>query len=313
MNIVMEQLHRVIPDFEYLLMLGFVFFTVALLIGALGFALSRRNIFAERLSKLLNLTRHLPKTQQGLLEEEESGWMAGIAKVLHRAAEPDNETAKRTLKDKLVQAGLRSKQAYRNFLAAKIILALLLAFGSLSQFPVLKLSINTMLVPLMLAAVGYYLPELFLAYRIKKRKRNIVIALPEALDLMVICVQAGLGLDMTFNRVGVEIRPLSRDLSDEFHLTNLEISAGMDRNISYKNLIARTGVSEIRNLLNILVQAGRFGTSVASALVTHTEEAAVLLLLPLVGFIFPGLFVVLLGPAGIKIATILFPMMTGGG
>jgi tight adherence protein C len=152
--------------------------------------------------------------------------------------------------------------------------------------------------------------------------------LPDALDLMVICVQAGLGLDLTFKRVGEEVRPLSKDLSDEFHLTNLEISAGNSRDESLKNMALRTGVPEIRNLLNILSQAGRFGTSVASALVVHTEDmrkkrsmiaeekaakAAVLMLLPLLVFIFPALMIVLLGPAGIKIATLLLPVMGGGG
>ena len=136
---------------------------------------------------------------------------------------------------------------------------------------------------------------------------------------MVICVQSGLGLDMTFKRVGDEIRPLSKDLSDEFHLTNLEISAGNPRDESLKNMAVRTGVAEISNLLNILIQAGRFGTSVASALAVHTEDmrtrrglmaeekaakAAVLMLLPLLGFIFPALFIILIGPAGIKIAAL---------
>jgi tight adherence protein C len=328
MNIIVDYLYRILPNVEYLLLLGSIFFTVALLIGALGFALGRRNVFAERLPRLLSLSKHLPRTQQGLLEGEDNGWMGKIAKVLHKAAEPDNEPAKKTLKQKLVQAGLRSKQIYRNFLATKIILTLLLGVGYLAQFTVLKLTINTMLIAVLLAAAGYYMPDLFLAYLTKKRKRNIIKALPEALDLMVICVQAGLGLDMTFNRVGEEIRPLSKDLSDEFRLTNLEISAGMAREAGYKNMITRTGINELRNLLNILIQAGRFGTSVASALAVHTEDmrtkrtliaeekaakSAVLMLLPLVGFIFPGLFVVVLGPAGIKIVTILFPLLNKGG
>jgi len=328
MNIILDYFYRVLPNLEYLFFLIFVFFAVALCVGTIGFILNRRDAGFERLSKLLSFNRRLSKARPKLLEEEENNWVTKVTKPLHTIAAPGDEISKNTLKEKLVQAGLRSKYAYRNFLAAKVVLALLMLIGYLLRIPLAGFSSNTMITACVLAAVGLYLPNLFIRFLTQNRKQGLVRALPDALDLMVICVQAGLGLDLTFKRVGEEVRPLSKDLSDEFHLTNLEISAGNSRDESLKNMALRTGVPEIRNLLNILSQAGRFGTSVASALVVHTEDmrkkrsmiaeekaakAAVLMLLPLLVFIFPALMIVLLGPAGIKIATLLLPVMGGGG
>jgi tight adherence protein C len=319
MHIILDYFFRVLPNIEYLLFLAFVFFAVVSCVVAIGFVLNRRGTGVERLPKLLSFSRYLSKARPKLLEEERDNWVTKVAKPLHTIAEPDDEKTKNSLKKNLVQAGLRSKQAYRNYLAAKIVLALLLAVLYLLKTPFIGFTVNNMLSVCLLAAAGLYFPNLFVRYLAQKRKRGLVRALPDALDLMVICVQAGLGLDMTFKRVGDEIRPLSKDLSDEFHLTNLEISAGNPRDESLKNMALRTGVAEINNLLNILIQAGRFGTSVASALAVHTEDmrtrrsliaeekaakSAVLMLLPLLGFIFPALFIILIGPAGIKIAAL---------
>jgi tight adherence protein C len=152
-------------------------------------------------------------------------------------------------------------------------------------------------------------------------------SLADALDLMVVCVEAGLGLDMTFKRVGDELRSLNQDLSDEFYLTNLEVRAGKSRAESFKNMAERTGMPDIHNLMNILSQTSRLGTSVANALRIHAdamrikrrqiaEEAAaksgVKLIFPLIIFIFPAILIVLAGPAAIRIITQLFPELGGG-
>ena len=144
---------------------------------------------------------------------------------------------------------------------------------------------------------------------------------------MVVCVEAGLGLDMTFKRVGEEIRSISKELSDEFLLTNLEVRAGQSRQDSFKNMALRTGVPEINQLMSMLNQTNRFGTSLATALRVHSDamrvkrrqtaeeiaaKAAIKLLFPLVFFIFPALFVVLLGPGVIQIFRVLLPAMQGG-
>jgi tight adherence protein C len=319
MHIILDYFYRVLPNIEYVFFLTFVFFAVVSCVVTIGFVLNRRETGVARLPKLLSLGRYLSKARPKLLEEEGNNWVTKVAKPLHTVAEPDDEKTKNNLKKNLVQAGLSSRQAYRNFLAAKVVLALLLMAGYLLWTPFVGFSVNSMFIACVLAAVGLYFPNLFIRFLALNRKQGLVRALPDALDLMVICVQAGLGLDLTFKRVGEEIRPLSKDLSDEFHLTNLEISAGNPRDESLKNMALRTGVAEISNLMNILNQAGRFGTSVASALVVHNEDmrtkrsliaeekaakSAVLLMLPLLCFIFPALFIVLLGPAGIQIATL---------
>jgi tight adherence protein C len=177
------------------------------------------------------------------------------------------------------------------------------------------------------AVIGYFLPNLVLYLLTQRRKQELSRSLPDALDLMVVCVEAGFGLDMTFKRVGEEIRGISKELSDEFMLTNLEVRSGLARQESFKNMALRTGVQEIGQLMSMLNQTSRFGTSLANALRVHSDamrvkrrqsaeeiaaKAAVKLLFPLVAFIFPTLFVVLLGPAMIRIMRVLLPSLQGG-
>jgi len=148
--------------------------------------------------------------------------------------------------------------------------------------------------------------------------------LPDALDLMVVCVEAGLGLDMTFKRVGDEIQSLSQDLSDEFYLTVREIRAGRNREECFRNMAVRTGVAEVGNLMTVLNQTNRFGTSLAKALRVHADslrvkrrqiaeeraaKASVKLVFPLVVFVFPAMFIVLAGPAVIRIFKVLLPAL----
>jgi tight adherence protein C len=186
---------------------------------------------------------------------------------------------------------------------------------------------DMLLICIALAILGFFLPNVYIWFVAKGRQKAMVKALPDALDLMVVCVESGLGLDMTFKRVGDEIRPIDSNLSDEFHLTNLEIRAGRPRDESFKDLSVRTGLAEVHNLMTILVQTSRFGTSVAKALRVHAdamrikrrqlaeEQAAkstVKLIFPLIFFIFPAIFVVLVGPGAIQIASVLFPVLGGG-
>jgi tight adherence protein C len=179
---------------------------------------------------------------------------------------------------------------------------------------------------LFLAILGYFTPNLWVWLMTLARQERIFKGLPDALDLMVVCVEAGLGLDMTFKRVGEEVRPLCKDLSDEFILTNLEVRAGTQRDEAFKNMSLRTGVAEVNNLMTVLSQTSRFGTSLATALRIHADamrvkrrqiaeetaaKATVKLIFPLVLFIFPAIFVVLIGPGAIKIVKVLFPALGG--
>jgi tight adherence protein C len=173
---------------------------------------------------------------------------------------------------------------------------------------------------LWLAAVGWIAPGFFVGSRARARQRELQRALPDALDLLVVCVEAGLGLNQAMTRVSQEIRHVSALIGDELGLVNLEIRAGVPRQDALRNLGARTGVAELRSLGAMLIQTDRFGTSIAQAMRIHAEtlrskrrqraeEAAakttVKLVFPLVLFIFPAMFVVLLGPALIQIVRVL--------
>ncbi len=178
---------------------------------------------------------------------------------------------------------------------------------------------------LICAGIGYYLPNLWIRYRIKKRKEQIFDTFPDALDLIRICVSSGLGLDAAIARVGSELSISSKALSEEFHQLNLELRAGASRENALKNLASRTGVDDIRSLASMLIQSIRFGTSVSESLRIHAEglrskrklkaqEAAAKipakLSIPMILCIFPALFVVILGPSVLRILQLIQPSMT---
>ncbi len=164
-------------------------------------------------------------------------------------------------------------------------------------------------------AIGFLLPDFVLGNRIHNRQLNIRLGLPDALDLMAICIEAGMGLDQTIQRVAEELSISRPEISEEFAAVNLEQRAGRPRAEAWKNLAERTDVDAVRALVATLVQADQYGTSVAKALRVHSEtlrtrrrqrveeqaaKTPVKLVFPLVFFIFPSLFVVALGPAMIK-------------
>jgi tight adherence protein C len=164
--------------------------------------------------------------------------------------------------------------------------------------------------------VGFYIPDLWLKLKTSRRKEEIQDALPDALDLLVVCVEAGMGLDAAINRVGEEIRINSPAISDEFRLFNLEVRAGKAKRDALKNLSLRTDLEDVNSLVTLLTQTEKFGTSVANSLRVYSdsfrvkraqkaEEIAaklpVKMLFPLVFFIFPCMFIVILGPGVIRV------------
>jgi tight adherence protein C len=173
------------------------------------------------------------------------------------------------------------------------------------------------------AAIGYYVPNIVLYQLVKRQQKRLFHAVPDALDLMRLCVQAGLGLDAAIERVGREIRLSYPQLSDEFTLTGLELRAGSSRAEALRHLSQRMGLPDIEGLVLLLIQADRFGTSISESLEVHSdtlrtrrrliaEEAAaklpVKLLIPLIFCVFPALMTVLLGPVVISITQHLFPL-----
>jgi tight adherence protein C len=175
----------------------------------------------------------------------------------------------------------------------------------------------------MVAAFGFFLPRFALKRKIQARQHRIKLGLPDALDLTVICVEAGLALDQAMMRVGQDLRHAHPELSDEFHLVNLEMRAGKPRAEALRNLVERTGVDDIRSLVGTLIQTDRFGTSVAQALRVHSdslrterrqraeEQAAkttIKMVIPLVLFVLPSIIFVTLGPAVIQLIRTLMPV-----
>ena len=184
--------------------------------------------------------------------------------------------------------------------------------------------LNPLFILVAAALVGFILPEFWLTARVRRRQRRIVIALPDALDLLVVCVEAGLGLDQAISRVAEELRLAHPDLSDELQLVNLEVRVGKSRLEALRELGVRTGVEDLKSLAAMLIQTDRFGTDLARSLRVHSEnlrtkrrqraeemaaKTTVKMVPPLVFFIFPALFVVILGPAVISLVRQLLPAL----
>ena len=220
---------------------------------------------------------------------------------------------------KFLRAGIQYENATASFWGAKILLMVCLPLIFLIlRFQVFQIMTYqmTILSGVLCALFGFYLPDIWLRQKTDKRKEKVLNALPDALDLLVVCVEAGMGLDSSLYRVAQETKLNHPELSDEFQLINLELRAGKQRKDALKNLALRTNLEEINSLVTLLIQTDQFGTSLADALRVYAdsfrtqryqraeEKAAklpVTLIFPLVLFIFPALFVVLLGPAAISI------------
>lgn len=251
-------------------------------------------------------------------ENTDSEWEQTIVKLagpLTKLALPSEGWENSLLRTRFMHAGYHARSIPLAFFSAKAMLALILSGIALFYIGInsLELSTNTLLmVVLVLASLGYYLPNMVLSHMVKMRQLELFESFPDAIDLMTVCVEAGLGLDAAMVRAGEEMRLRSKSLADEMHMVSLELRAGRTREQALRNLAMRTGVEEIEALVSMLVQADRFGTSIATSLRVHSdtlrttrrlraEEAAakiaLKLLFPLIFFIFPSLLVVLMGPA----------------
>jgi tight adherence protein C len=228
----------------------------------------------------------------------------------------DSSQAKE-LKKQMVQAGIYTDRALSIFLGLKI--GLPLALPILIMPLLWGRGMNKILlvgIAYVLFVGGYFLPSLILKHLISARQTKIRDALPDALDLLVVCVEAGQGLNAALKRVSDDFMVSCPALAQELNLVNLEINAGLEREQALRNLADRTGVEEVASLCSILIQSDRFGTSVATALKVQSEtvrtnrrqkleelaaKTPVKLIFPLLLFIFPAIMVVILGPAVIKI------------
>jgi tight adherence protein C len=261
-----------------------------------------------------------------------TNWVRNVVKLagpISKIAIPKEGWEDSNIRIRFMQAGLRNILSLQLFFIAKILLTFLIPGVFIIFIAVFASELSPKLYLLLvmgLGALGYFMPNLYLQRRIAYRKREIFESFPDAMDLIVVCVESGLGLDAALAKVGDEIHTRSPILGEEFHLINLELRAGSSRERALKNLATRTGVEDIETLVSMLVQSDRFGTSVADSLriladilrtkrKLRAEEAAAKiatkLLIPLIFCIMPALLVVLLGPAAISITHTLFSTAAG--
>jgi tight adherence protein C len=294
-----------------LTLLAFVFGTLLVVAVGLRMAGSRTSVIDQRLREVVGPSETTAGAQPSF-----AALVGALKRVGTRVPRSPGEMGK--LRLRLVRAGFRGDEALAVFFGMRLAIALG-AFALFAMPVVMRPN-----VPLAIGAcgLGYVLPGIVLARLMKRRQHRIRLALPDALDLLVVSVEAGLGLDQAMQRVGDELEFAHPDLSNELRLVNLELRAGKGRVDALHNLAERTGVDDVASLVAMLIQTDRFGTSIAKSLRVHSEtlrtkrrqraeEAAaktgVKMVFPLVFCIFPAIFVVTIGPAAIKFVTVLFP------
>jgi tight adherence protein C len=297
-------------------LLGFMF--ASLLVAAIGLRVMSRGaaLVERRLGELAGA---------GALVENDEARRETAVKFLKRLGSkiPRSPAEMGKLRLRLVRAGFRGDEALPLFYAIRATVAIA-AFLLLATPVVMR---PNSLLAFGALGLGYLLPSMALAKLAKRRQHRMRLGLADTLDLLVISVEAGLGLDQALLRVGEELSFAHPDLSDELRLVNLELRAGKARIEALHNLAERTGVDDVASLVAMLVQTDKFGTSVAQSLRVHcetlrtkrrqrAEEAAaktgVKMVFPLVFCIFPAIWVVTIGPAAIKFVTVLFPMINHG-
>jgi tight adherence protein C len=259
---------------------------------------------------------------------------AAMTKMLSKASpmakplQPKNDAEAGKLKTRLSEAGFRTEAAVGIFLGMKFI-GLIVGLTISGAFTLLTQSFtqSALIYSVFCSAAMFYLPDFVVWMFARHRKNAIFFGLPDVLDLLVVCVEAGLGLDQAMRKVSEEMKRSARIVAEEFATCNFHLQMGRARNEVLQDLGARTGVDDLRSLAAILIQADKFGSSIAQALRVQSDSmrtrrrqmaeekaanTAVKLIFPLVIFIFPAIFVVLVGPAAITIVNEMFPMMNGG-
>ena len=291
------------------------------------------NLFAIRDEVAEKRLDKFSRLSGGEQEEETSGTerlqdlIKMAAPALAKPLEPQTEVEQSNLKIKLMNAGWRSEKAASVYLGIKfgtLLLGLLIALTVI--VPTYGMTRDGLVYGLLVAGISFYLPGIFVWWRTKGRKDQIFCGLPDALDLMVVCVEAGLGLDAAMRKVSEEMARSFPIISEEFSICNFQLQMGRPRREVLHDLGMRTGVDDMKSLSAILIQADRFGSSIGHALRVQSDsmrtrrkqlaeeraaKTAVQLIFPLVLFIFPAIFIVLVGPAALQIIDNYMSMKTG--
>lgn len=296
----------------YLIATLFASFVTVATLAMAQLAPARPSSVAKRLEELADMGEGPFDVRRRRARQSQRQRIEALLETLGQKSEGTALNA--VTQSQLVHAGFRGPAAARIYRGARIGLpiAIFAVFVLLAPFagpPVLMLGA-------MAAMIGWLVPSFYVGFRARRRQKELRKALPDALDAMVVCVEAGLGLNQALVRVADEVRHISVLMSDEMILTNLEIRAGTPREEALRGLAERTGLDDLRSLVTMLIQTDRFGTSIAQALRVQSdtlrekrkqraEEAAaktsIKMLFPLVFLIFPAMFVVTLGPPVIKL------------
>lgn len=292
------------------------FAAMALFLGALTYAfVPAESRIGGRLSSLLSGAR--PKRETHFKEQQKERMQRALASVGNYVSTKPLSSRSQLM---MIRAGIRTPEGMRAVGGIKIVLPLVFAAAALLSG---LYRWNPFVIVAAAALAGYLLPEIWLTGRVRSRQHRLRLALPDALDLLVICVEAGLGLDQALLRVSEELHKVHPALSDELQLVSTEMRLGKTRTDALRELARRTGVDDIKALVAMLVQTERFGTSIAQSLRVHSDDLrmkrrqraeemaakiSVKMVPVLVFFIFPALMIVVIGPAVIAIARQLLKM-----
>jgi tight adherence protein C len=286
-------------------------------IFALLSMISNRNSRAQERLERISRPASLAEIEDPKLKKERFQGVMETAKALSGPLMPQTELEQSQLKIRLANAGFRSDSAVAVYLGLRFaVLVGFLLLGLAIFLPKHGFTLAALKPIAFFGFLGFYLPSIVLWFIRKKRQEEIFLALPDALDLLVVCVESGLGLDAAMRKVCDEMKDHAKVIAEEFSLANFQLQMGRPRREVLHDLGVRTGVDDVRSLAAILIQADRFGSSIAQALRVQSDsmrtrrkqlaeekaaKTAVQLIFPLVLFIFPGIFVVLVGPAAISI------------
>jgi len=306
-------------DFMVWVMLAAAFITVASIVyGILAYYQNRQKL-RDRIRG--GQTQAVPifrkEDRENPMKKRFLEWVGRCGKWAMK--DPDDATQMRM---SLIQAGFRHPRASGVYFGLRALGAFFLPLPYLMYYIVHGQATSTnLMIAFVFSGVGFYLPQYFLKVITRRRQDRIDKALPDVLDLLIVCMEAGLAMQAAFNRVADEIKTVSKDLHKELLITNAELRTGVPREMALKNLGERTGVQAVKSLVGLMVQSDKMGVSVAHSLRTHAaftrvqrgqkaEEIAaklpVKILMPMIGFIFPAIFIVVLGPAIIQISKASF-------
>jgi tight adherence protein C len=274
------------------------------------------NALKKRLTKIVLQGR---ATDASLSKTANTHKVAAVINILSKLSLPEEGWQSSSVHIKFLQAGIRNKNAPQYYFAVKTLLSLVLPvlLALFQHFTQPHIAfVRAMTLVLLTAAAGYYLPEMSLRFITKKRIERMRTSLPDMIDLMVICTESGMGIDAAIDRISREMARNNPDLAQEFYLSALEMRAGANRNEALHNLSLRSRLEDLEDLVSVLIQADKFGTSLAEALRVQSEmmrsrraqraeelaaKIPVKMTVPLILFIFPALMLVLLGPAIIQL------------